>query len=523
VKRTLSTLLVFGTLGAAAACGQLKGRPDNLAVLQQGAAPGVSGASGADSSGGTSTADVQQIKEFLDLYFPDGKLTKSGVNNLLTKYQDKILPLLEGMGISQQDLVNILFSFSTSGDGTLTAHDVADGLAQRIPILKWIPDNSSEIDAATLRAQVAAYYPTASAAATTSLAGALMRYDAPWAGGDGDGKISRQELTTAGLILALIGQTDFSHGVQISAPDGGSAADAQTLALVDQKMNEQLFPRYGVTSYKQLAPADVQVEFMTMSLRFALIDKLAHAYSDAGLMTAAQTRGAMTAWYAPGAAPVVTDLLVRFYDGQLAGGDGDGFISSLEAFNLVTDLDFSYGVHTYLNGDYSWAHVSSFPGRNALLGDLIGLFPSAGQSLYTTGAYWDGLKSYDAANVGGTADGKVEPGEFAMSLSVARAIDVLYGKYATSKPGVLTKDEGRQLFANELKITDKRIVDAFFADVGLNGKGSKFFLSLKAFFSGKLFKETLTPFEFHQRLLEYLPTLLSKPNGPTSVEVQEDT
>jgi hypothetical protein len=122
--------------------------------------------------------------------------------------------------------------------------------------------------------------------------------------------------------------------------------------------------------------------------------------------------------------------------------------------------------------------------------------------------FWDGLKLYDDAIYGGNGDGKLDVAEVAMAMGVARVVENVYALYDTNHDGMLTKREAAPLFAS-LGFHDGRLIDAFFADIGLDG-GSAVWNALKMFFSGRSGIDRLAPFEFYKRLVKVLPRVLKK-------------
>ena len=117
-----------------------------------------------------------------------------------------------------------------------------------------------------------------------------MRFDEAFAEGNGNGKVSRTELSGAGLILGIFGQTDFWQGFTIPpgaippvapVPGGNNTIDVTPLAakLLQQKLDQQLFSRYTVTSSSKLAADDLRLEWMQLAIRFFLADKIVHHYA----------------------------------------------------------------------------------------------------------------------------------------------------------------------------------------------------------------------------------------------------
>ncbi len=479
----ITAFLVLAGVGAAIlaqGCGQMKTQADRVVVVEN--SPPASGEPSSNTSASSDNADLKQIDDFIKLYFGSEGVTRDGLKNILEKYKDKLRPFLAGLGLSESDLIDILFSFDTNNDGRLTVSDVAQGLNKLVPILRWIPDNDSSITENELASVLAKEYPGTSDVARRGLEEALMQFDEPWAGGNGDERLSRKELSTAGLILGVMGQTDLSHGIAL--PDGLPSDEATILGQLDGKLNEQIFGRYSESDFKKLPGPDVQRECMQLAMRFYLTDKL-------------------TQFYTPDdekIAPVGAQLLL-FYKSAFAGGDGGLNLNTIEAFNLLTDLD-------YAKKFLATANVSIESPRTQMLESFTALFPQAAPSLSNPG-FWSGLKQFDQTRLGGNGDGKLDAEEFTMALAYVRVVETIFETYDANHDGMLSKTEAAPFF-QRLGIPDPRVEDAFFADVGLDGSGWLFWEKVKAFFSGRNKIEQLSPYDFYQRLVEILPRVVNK-------------
>jgi hypothetical protein len=282
-------LAAAGLLAGLAGCGVIKNREDRVVIANENPGSEQAGISG--GRGRTQEdEEIRQIKEFLDLYTDHGAITREGLANFFEKYKDKIAPFLAGLHMSSQDLINLVFQFDANHDGHITPQEISDGLMKRIPILRWIPDNASSISRAELLDKVTHEYPLASQAATQGLTEVLMRFDQTWAGGNGDGKVSRAELSGAGLIIGFLAQTDFQNGFTIPSgvvppiethtpgPDGSTTIDLTPVVgkLLQQKVNQQLFLRYpdSIHTVDQLSADDQRMEWTQVILTFFLADKL---------------------------------------------------------------------------------------------------------------------------------------------------------------------------------------------------------------------------------------------------------
>ena len=109
----------------------------------------------AGESNDPESEEIRQIKEFLDLYTDHGNMTREGLANFFQKYKAQIEPFLAGVHMSSQDLIDLIFQFDANHDGQITPGEISDGLMKRIPILRWIPSNTAEIDRTELGQQIA--------------------------------------------------------------------------------------------------------------------------------------------------------------------------------------------------------------------------------------------------------------------------------------------------------------------------------------------------------------------------------
>ena len=501
---------------SAAACGQIKDRPDHVITVQ-----GDGSAASGDSSSSTLPDDLRKLQDLINLYTDKGSITKSGLANLINKYKDKIGGFLDGTGMTTDQIVEFLFQFDTNHDGNISTDEIVNALYKRIPILRWIPDNRAAIDATSLDADIAQEFPRASAIAREGLKGVLLRYDEKWAGGNGDGLLTRQELSVAGLLLGVLEQVDFSKGVPV--PPGASDDQKLAIGLVNQKLNEQIYGRYPVADSSLLAVDDAHLEWMQLALRFYLCDKLVYSTSGDSLIAPPDQAQALAQYgYGP-ADPNHWAAFRQLYSNPLMGGQAGGW-STIVTFNVVTELDYAARIWLVANGDFSAQNISQIPGRDALLASLQTIYPSAGKGLFLADPqskkkkkkdpagvrsdYWDNVKDFDSAELGGNHDGKIDIGELALALGYARVIDGIYATYDTNHDGLMSKLEAAPLFKS-FGIVDPRAIEVFYADIDVDGKGNSLWAALKIFFSGASKIDNLGPYEFHKRMIQILPHILN--------------
>ncbi len=508
----VATLATLATM-ICAGCGQVKNRDDKVVVVHD--------ASTTQLSARELGSNLDQIRQFIELYFGGHGVSRVGLGNLLEKYKDQLGKFLGGTKLTPNELIELLFKFDANKDDKLTPGEVADGLAKRIPILRWIPRNTSSIDRQQLAAQILREYPDASVNAREGLTRALMHFDDVWAEGNGDGTLSRQELATAGLILGMLQGTDFS--IPIAMPGNAPKSQALVTEQLHHKVNQQMFGRYSQLQYTKLPAADIQVEWMQLALNFYLTDRLTHHYNEDGKLSREQQAEALSNF---GPSQLGRwELLRKLYGSPLMGGDADKErgLNTIESFSLLSDLNYASKLFTAAKGDLSAGGLARLPLKNSLLAHLMVLYPRTGQRLIMgelaawkkdpwaiRSEYWDGLQIYDTPRYGGNGDGKLDLGELAMALAVDRIVENLFALYDTDHSGSINKSEAAVLFKDVApKHFDKRLVDAFFADLGLEeGKDPGFWSKLKAFFSGRTEIDELSPFEFYIRLVKVLPRLL---------------
>jgi hypothetical protein len=462
-------------------------------------------------------SDLRMIKDFIDLYFDGGAVTRSGLTNILERHREKLGRFLSGAKLSIADLVDLLFKFDANNDGKLTVGEVADGIARSVPILKWVPAGQG-LTADELEAALESAYPGAAKASVRGLRDVLMRFDEPWAGGDGNGRVTRQELATAGIVAGVLSQTET--GQPFKLPDNAPQADRLAIAQLERKLDAQVFGRHNASGFADLEPATAQLEWMQLGLKLYLSDQLTHHFGgEEGKLGPSAQVEALTA-YGPEQQPHWA-FFRAFCDSALAGGDGDGKLNSLETFNCLTELQYAQKLWAAVDGDFSASGVDRSRVKKWMLANLMTVFPLTGQEMFMGNAkewakdpwslnrdFWDGLRLYDDALYGGNGDGRLDAAEVAMAMGVVRVVENVYALYDTNHDGVLTKREAAPLFAS-LGFHDGRLIDAFFADIGLDG-GSAVWNALKMFFSGRSGIDRLTPFEFYKRLVKVLPRVIKK-------------
>lgn len=503
-RQLAATAVIASTL---VGCGQLKNRDEKTLVVHDQAA--------VQMSQNELSANLDQLRQFIELYFNGDGATRAQLTNLLERYKDKLAKFLHGTKLSMNDLIDLLFSFDANHDGKVGTGEIIGGLFKKIPVLRWIPDNATSITGDELAAHIAAEYPQATEIARDGLKRALLSFDEAYAGGNGDGKLSRAELATAGLILGVLDQTDFGTG--LTPPKNATRQEQLVIEQLRQKLNQQLFGRQKQLEAGKLSEADAKLEYMALSLKFYLTDKLTHSYDRDGLIPGDKQAEALSK-----IGPQQTNAALRqLYDHKIMGGDGDGKLSSIESFALVSDLTFAEKVFKALDGDISAAGLGKSKWNHYVLADLLVVFPRTGQGLALGDReawekdpwairpqFWDGMKLYDTPAYGGNGDGKIDTGELAVGLTYMRIVENIFGLYDTDSNGILSKEEASAMM-KDLGFNDSRMLDAFFADVGLDGGDVSFWDKMKAFFSGRSKINELGPFDFYVRLVKILPRIVS--------------
>lgn len=526
---SLTLVCVLGLTG----CGVIKDRADRVVVAAENS-QGTRQSTGRPGERDEEDEALRQIRQFLNLYTDHGTVSREGLANFIAKYKEKIAPFLEGMSLSAQELIDLLFKFDANHDLRLTPQELSDGLMKRIPILRWIPDNHASITREELDEQIAREYPNSGPSARKGLGEALMLSDSAWSEGNQDGRISRAEVSGAGLVIGVVAQTDFSQGFTIppGAIGEGGGLDLNPVIgnLVRQKLDQQLFSRYPDPRAQSISEDDRRLEWMQLALKFFAIDKLVHHFGQrdgsiqAGKLPEAAAGKALSAWGIE-QLPHWSSLR-KIYGSGMMGGEADNAYSSLEAFNLITDLEYARKVRSMTRGQFSSKALNAHPNKRYLLDALTRLLPRTGAGLYLAeyqngsplaGAprseYWDDVSwQFDDSFRGGNEDKSLDEGEVAMMLAYAKLDENLFELFDTDHNSYLERPEGNKLFET-FGLTDYRIIDAFYANVGLNSNAPGFWARLKVFFGGDRGWRRLSPFSFHVRIAQVLPRLLDKEEG----------
>ncbi len=496
-------------LAAVAGCGQVKERADKQIVAQENG----SNASATPAAGShMSEETIKKLAAFYDLYADKDGISQAGMTNVFEKYKDQFGKVLSGTALAPKDLVDMLFSFDRNHNGKLTVKEVESGMSERIPTLGWM-DADEELSAEELAPILARQYPETSVEAREGLAKVLLSFDRPYADGDGNGKLSRKELSMAGVLMGALHDMDFTAGVP--CPDDADEETRLTFEILHNKLNMQMYGRYEWLNWHSLSKADLHLEWLQLSLKFYLVDKLTQSFHDDGKVAFADVREAVMR----AGIPLIdrTDKLKKFYDSVFQGGDGDGKLNTIELFNLLSDLEFAVQVRRRQE-----LTTDKLVGKSYFFNVLMTVFPRTGNNLFLTGSrdnnlkgkhirkeYWDKLMTFDSLEQGGNANSSLDPGELAVAFGHAQLLERVFALYDKNHDGLLSRQEVEPLF-KRAGIEDKEAVRIFFADIGLDGNSSHFGMGFKLFFSGKKNLEALSPYEFYLRMEEVLPKVFEK-------------
>src|SRR5262249_40854282 len=154
---------------------------------------------------------------------------------------------------------------------------------------------------------------------------------------------------------------------------------------------------------------------------------------------------------------------IKLYDSSLLGGDGDGQLNAIEAYNLLSDLSYASKILGLTGGDLKSKTMKALPDQKQkdLMASLRAVFPRAGGDLFITSSgsapdpddggladdsifrakYWDDLKRFDDPKYGGNKDKAVDLGEFTMAIGSARVLDTLFAMYDADHDGQISKAE----------------------------------------------------------------------------------
>jgi hypothetical protein len=470
-----------------AACGKVKGRDEPVLVVGE---PQASRGPQEDDS----ERLVRRLKEIYDLYGGSDGLTREELANLLSR----------APGGADAGLVELLFRFDADGDTRLTLNEAIGGISSRVPTLGWIPAGEG-IARDELVHRLHQTYPDSSQAARDGLAEMLFRFDAPWAGGDGDERLERRETAMAGIVIGAVGDLDFSEGVPTSrerlTPDR-----AARLVAIERKVNAQVFGRYAVADHRRLGATDRKLEWTQFALQYFVVDKMAKrlgaplppdrlmlglfAYGSpriSGLVSASSTR-----W----------PNLRRLYDNPLNLGNGDHRYSTLEIFHLLTDLEQAQKILAIVGPRPASGRIGVHP---ALFDHLLRAFPLTGRSLFlgANGAarpeYWDRLIAFDRPLRGGNQDGILDAGEVAFAADYARILEMLFATYDTDHDGWMRKAEAREML-RRFDLDDPQVLDFMFTEAADHSETPDLLDMLGMGLGLATVKERLSPFELYLRL-----------------------
>ena len=283
------------------------------------------------------------------------------------------------------------------------------------------------------------------------------------------------------------------------------------VALMNQKLNEQLFGRYNsVVKSAELSTADAQLEWMQLALRFYLCDKLVYSIGSDSLIAPKDQVTAISLYGYSSTNTDQWDSVRKLYSHPMMGGTVSGNWNTILTFNVMTELDYAAKIWTLAGGNFSSSAISKLKNHDYLINELSSTYPTVGKTLFTPD-YWDHVKEYDQKDLGGNEDGTIDLSEFALALAYARVIDGIYATYDTDHNGLLSKVEAAALFKT-LNLDDPRLIEGFYANEGGMDGRHKLWTALKIFFTGASKTDNLDPYEFHKRLIQVLPHVL---NGET--------
>ncbi len=452
-----------------AACGKVKNR-DEL-VLIVGEASGQTAGTGEQTTGEL----LQQIGEVYDLYSgPDG-LSREEMTNLMTRF---------GSG-THSGIVDALFRFDRDANSRVTVSEIETGLSTAVPALAWIPSRGESATEAQLEAGIAVDYPAAAAEARRSLARTLMALDSREAGGNGNGLLSRKEISLAALLMG---------GVEPATLLGDP--------ILAMKLTQQVTLWNPSVPFSALSETNARLETMNFVARFVVSEKIAKRMMIPvkGDLLAVATRAARIA----GSGPWNPEGLFRYaarFDGRLMTGDGDGNLSKIEFLNFLTDLEFAATV---------LGRGPTTPAIWLMRPQLRVIFPRVAIDLFydprngqPRDKYWNaGLREFDQG-FGGDRDGRLSPIEVGTALYAARILDGMFERLDADGNQQLNHDEGFELL-KLIGITDRDAVDYLFADPPLDLSESSSTLALRMHTPGRTVLRTMGPWQVYVRMRKFL-------------------
>lgn len=518
-KALMPSLAVFAVSGSLFwGCGKWQSRDEKVIVARSEVTASSTGLNDWEQG-------CRQVGQYWALFDDsDQGLSRDQIVNLLGGAKDlfnKLKDHFEDQALTIEELADMIMQLDHTKNNRVTLSEMSEAVTQRLPNLKL---TASEHPSSYLEMldSLNKKYPGASLAAKKGLVDTLVLFDEPWAGGNSNKKIDFKEIALEQVAIGGIDQLDFSS----KKPDLFKRVkrdDQKNLELgfeqLERKVTQQMLGRYEIAGARNLSPVDYKLEVMQLTLRVMLIDRLVRNHSVDSKIPESSAHKVLSMY----SRHLESWLFLRkIYDSSLMLGTKDGAYNSFETIGLLTDLDHQYALARVL-GDSKLDH-STVRGKSFVLKHLVETFPSVGRDLFLEDdrnapigsrqprkSYWDSLLEFDAPEKGGNGDKRLDEGERAVAFAYVILLDGIFARYDSDKDGMITKSEFK-LLSEELFQTNNKLAATLFFSDWLDLNDWKHEQVIKAVLAALREKsiDSLTPYEFYQRMAKHIPVLVNK-------------
>ena len=498
--------LTLIALISAFGCGKVKTQDDKVLKIE--------------SSGPANTNDtLMSIATLLDLYgHPElgqgGKqkaFSADEIKNILQAFKGKIESMLNTKDIPIDEIIDTAVKFFPSFASGVTPEDVLKGIKNNLPLVTWF-ESRTDLTKDELFDKITSQFKNASPAARDGIFKTLLRFDDTNLTGNNDTLLNAKELAFPIILMSAISKMSIPTE-DIFSKMQGIPIEKLTKRQIQSKLEQQIYGRYLVNSYKNLPEEDIKLELMQLSLKFYQATLAANSLGIQGELYPKVIRMALKS-IAGIEELTVSNNLIQLYDSSVLAGDENGFLNTIELFNLATDVELAHQMHEknpyslYENPEVISSLVSAF---QVTAKSVFGSSPNGKPS-----KIWDDLENFDDEDRGGNGDGKIADTELAVAIASVRLIDLIYEIYDVNTDGIITRDEAIPLFKKVLDSgtstsNNKCLISGFFADIRFNSMLGKPGVYLKMGMTcafSFLTKNKLAPVEFYTRLVNTLPYIL---------------
>lgn len=487
----------------------------------------------------------QAIEAFYDLYVKSvGGVSYNGLSQMLTHFQGALrLQGIESTGRLQK-IVELIYQIAKPEDpqgGLLNIKDIVQQIQQLVPVFKWIPENRG-LTKQELTDAIRTEYPTARLPAIDYLAHVLHRCDTIELGGNGNGKVERDEVALSGFLFGIFAHLD-TQSIEDKIAESKDVKLQLLYRALKMKLDQQILFRFPERTFASLDLVSRRLELMSLAVRFLQVSKLMDRY---GGSIEVKTSGDLRPIYTSvGIADALSNARMnRFYLkmslGSLDSGDSDEedsddrasapqttkqtkySINAVQLFNLVTDYEHSRLLLTVFDsarslvGEAGTIQNREYAAR--IRTHFEAIYPHLASQLFELKQLTEkpNLSVFDSLLDKSDFDssGKLDAPALSMTLAFAGLEEILFAQFDRNKDGVLTRKEVRRMLAL-LNIHDSLALTAFMSNAGLDQVANPdptvdTFDAIRILLSqnkGKTPKDGLTPSDFHDRMWTVLNTL----------------